>query len=301
MVKLRTNVDKLVKVSVIGEVASPVFRTPPYRISAYGKLIVCPGTGGIRYNVRVGDSAIDWMADHVEPGVSIKNLSSYPGAPEGPNTALNVLSCIGNEAKVVTGEAKGAIGYVTGKHGGIEHVMVDFPYDVMEKLVIGDKVQVKSFGQGLKLLDYPDITVMNIDPSLLMKMNIREEEDSLVVGVTHIIPAGIMGSGLGSDQTYSGDYDITLFDEETVKKYNLSTLRLGDIVAIKDADSTYGRIYKQGAITIGVVVHTNSYIAGHGPGVTTILTSSKGKIKPEIDSKANIAYYLNLRPDINWQ
>ncbi|MEM3394100.1 MAG: DUF4438 domain-containing protein, partial [Candidatus Methanomethylicia archaeon] len=186
-------------------------------------------------------------------------------------------------------------------HGGIEHVMVDFPYEVMEKLVIGDKIQVKSFGQGLKLLDYPDITVMNIDPSLLMKMNISEEGDSLVVGVTHIVPAGIMGSGLGSNQTYSGDYDITLFDEETVKKYNLNTLRLGDIVAIMDADSTYGRIYKQGAITIGVVVHTNSYIAGHGPGVTTILTSSKGKIKPVIDSKANIAYYLNLRPDINWQ
>ncbi|MCX8168650.1 MAG: DUF4438 domain-containing protein [Candidatus Methanomethylicia archaeon] len=300
MIKLRTNVDKLVKVSVIGEVASPVFRTPPYRISAFGQLIVCPGTGGIRYNVRVGSSAIDWMADHVEPGVSIKNLSSYPGTPEGPNTALNVLSCIGNEAKVVSGEAKGAIGYIIGKHGGIEHVMVDFPQDVLEKLVIGDKIQVKAFGQGLRLLDYPDITAMNIDPSLLMKMDISEENGYLVVGVTHIIPAGVMGSGLGSDHTYSGDYDITLFDEETAAKYNLKTLRLGDIVAIMDADSSYGRIYRQGAVTIGVIVHTNSYIAGHGPGVTTILTSSKGKIKPVINSRANIAYYLNLRPDISW-
>jgi len=297
---LKTNVDRLVKVSVIGEVASPVFRYPPYNISAFGQLIVCPGVGGIRYNVRVGDSAVNWVADHVEPGVSIKNLSSYPGNPEGPNNALNVLSCIGNEARVVSGEAKGAIGYITGKHGGIEHVMVDFPPEVLDKLVIGDKVQVKAFGQGLKLLDFPDITVMNIDPSLLMKMNLSVEGDCLVVGVTHIIPAGIMGSGLGSNQTYSGDYDITLFDEETVKKHNLSTLRLGDIVAIMDADSTYGRIYRREAVTIGVVVHTNSYIAGHGPGVTTILTSSKGKIKPVINGKANIAYYLNLRPEINW-
>jgi len=297
---LKTNVDRLVKVSVMGEVASPVLRYPPYNISAFGQLIVCPGVGGIRYNVRVGDSAVNWVADHVEPGVSIKNLSSYPGNPEGPNNALNVLSCIGNEVRVVSGEAKGAIGYVTGKHGGIEHVMVDFPPEVLEKLVIGDKVQVKAFGQGLKLLDFPEVTVMNIDPSLLMKMDISVEGDCLVVGVTHVIPAGIMGSGLGSNQTYSGDYDITLFDEETVKKHNLSTLRLGDVVAIMDADSTYGRIYRRGAVTIGVVVHTNSYIAGHGPGVTTILTSSKGKIKPVINSKANIAYYLNLRPELNW-
>jgi hypothetical protein len=38
------------------------------------------------------------------------------------NVALDILLCIGNEAKVVPGEAKGATGVVTGKHCGIEHV-----------------------------------------------------------------------------------------------------------------------------------------------------------------------------------
>ncbi|MCS7364772.1 MAG: DUF4438 domain-containing protein [archaeon GB-1867-035] len=297
--KLRMNIDKLVKVSVIGEVSSPVFGPTPYKISAKGEPLVLPGVGGIRYNVRVGDPAVGWMADHVEPGVSIKNLTQYPGPQSNaPNYALNVLSCIGNEARVVSGDAKGEKGYVVGKHGGIEHVMVDFLEEVMEKLVIGDKVQVKAFGVGLKLLDFPEIKVMNIDPILLEKIDIEVKDDKIEFPVTHLVPAAVMGSGLGANNVYRGDYDIQLFDEETRKKYNLDTLRLGDFVAILDADHSYGRIYKKGAISIGVISHTDCVIAGHGPGVTTIMTSSTGKIIPRIEPKANVAYYLNLRPDI---
>ena len=54
---LRTNIDKLVKISVMGEVSSPVFRRSPYRISSDGKPVVLPSVGGITYNVRVGDTA----------------------------------------------------------------------------------------------------------------------------------------------------------------------------------------------------------------------------------------------------
>ncbi|MCX6642344.1 MAG: DUF4438 domain-containing protein [Candidatus Bathyarchaeota archaeon] len=39
-------------------------------------------------------------------------------------------------------------------------------------------------------------------------------------------------------------------------------------------------------------------IAGHGPGVTTLFTSTKGMIKPVISKNANIAKLLNLRNDI---
>ncbi len=116
---LRTNVEKLVKISVIGEVSSPVFRSA-YRISADGKPRVLPGVGGITYNVRVGDLATGWMADHVEPGVSIKNKERTDRYPSAANMALNILSCVGNEARVVSGDAKGGKGVVTGKHGGIE-------------------------------------------------------------------------------------------------------------------------------------------------------------------------------------
>jgi len=113
-----------------------------------------------------------------------------------------------------------------------------------------------------------------------------------------MIPAAIMGSGLGANQTYSGDYDIQLFDENVRKEYGLDDLRLGDLVAIKDADHSYGRIYKQGAMSVGIVVHTNCVSSGHGPGVTTLFTSSTGKIVPKIDAEANIASLLKLRTDI---
>ena len=125
VMKLRMNIDKLVKVSVIGEVSSPIFRPTPYKISATGEPLVLPGVGGIRYNVRVGDLAVGWMADHVEPGVSIKNLTQYPGPQsDAPNYALNVLSCIGNEAKVVSGDAKGEKGYVKGIIGTLSLIHI---------------------------------------------------------------------------------------------------------------------------------------------------------------------------------
>jgi len=295
---LKTNVDKLVKISVIGEVSSPVFWRSAYRISADGEPVVLPGVGGITYNIRVGDPAVGWMADHVEPGVSVKNKEKDERFPGGANMALNILACIGNEAVVVSGDAKGAKGVVTGKHGGIEHVLVDFPSETLEKLLIGDKILIKAFGVGLQLLDYPDIKVMNMDPLFLEAINPQPVGDKLEIPVTHIIPASIMGSGLGANQTYSGDYDIQLFDEPTVKEHGLEDLRLGDLVAIQDADHSYGRIYRKGAISVGIVVHSNCVTSGHGPGVTTLFTSKTGKIIPRIDSNANIAKLLKLREDL---
>jgi hypothetical protein len=295
---LRTNVDKLVKISVVGEVASPVYGRGIYRISAQGDPVVLPGVGGITYNVRVGDLACGWEADHVEPGVSVENKENDTRFGRGANTAFNVLSCVGNEAVVVTEDAKGAKGVVTGKHGGIEHVLVDFQPETLEKLMLGDKVLVKAFGVGLKLLDFPDVKVMNMDPRFLEALDPKPSGEKLEVPVTHVVPAAIMGSGLGADQTYSGDYDIQLFDENARKEFGLDDLRLGDVVAIKDADHSYGRIYKQGAMSVGIVVHTNCVSSGHGPGVTTLFTSPTGKIIPRIDVKANIASILGLRTDI---
>lgn len=289
---LRTNVDKLVRISVAGEVSSPVFWRSPYRISADGRPVVLPGVGGITYNVRVGDPASGWEADHVEPGVSMKNKES-----EDANMALNVLACVGNEAIIVSGDAKGSKGVVTGKHGGIEHVLVDFSVEVMEKLLIGDKILVKAFGVGLKLLDFPEVKVMNTDPKFLEALDLTSVGDKLEVPVTHLVPAEVMGSGLGANQTYSGDYDIQLFDESIKAKYGLEDQRLGDFVAIEDADHSYGRIYRKGAMSVGIIVHSDCVTSGHGPGVTTLFTSSKGKIIPRIDSNANIAKMLKLRDD----
>jgi hypothetical protein len=292
---LRTNVGRLVKLSVVGEAVSPVFGRSVYRVSAQGNPVVLPGVGGITYNVRVGDPACGWEADHVEPGVSVENKENDPRFGQGANAAFNVLSCVGNEATVVTGEAKGARGVVTGKHGGIDHVLIDLQPEALETLMLGDKFLVKAFGVGLKLLDFPNIVVMNMDPGFLEALNPKPRSDKLEVPVTHVVPASIMGSGIGQDHTYSGDYDIQLFDEKARKQYKLDNLRLGDIVAITDADHTFGRIYRQGAVSVGIVVHTNCVSAGHGPGVTTLFTSRKGKIVPKVDARANIATALKLR------
>jgi hypothetical protein len=294
---LKTNAEKLIKISVMGEIASPTIRSV-YNVSATGKPLVLPGVGGITYNLRVGDPASGWEADHVEPGVSLENKENDARFGQAANTAFNVLSCVGNQAIVATGNAKGAKGIVTGKHGGIEHVLVDFTPEVLENLLLGDRILVKSYGLGLKLLDFPDIKVLNMDPSLLESWNPKPNGNKLEVPVTHIVPAVIMGSGLGANQVNSGDYDIQLFDEAIVKQYGLGSLRLGDLVAIIDADHSFGRIYRQEAVSVGVVVHSNCVTAGHGPGVTTLMTSTDGKIIPQISQNANIASLLKLRADI---
>lgn len=294
---LKTNVEKLIKISVIGEIASPTIRSV-YKVSATGTPLVLPGVGGITYNLRVGDPACGWEADHVEPGVSVENKENDARSGQAANTAFNVLSCVGNKAIVTTGDTKGSEGIVTGKHGGIEHILIDFPSETLEKLLLGDRILVKAFGLGLKLLDFPDIKVLNMDPGLLEAWNPKPNGDKLMVPVTHIVPAAIMGSGLGSNQVNSGDYDIQLFDKAVVRQYELESLRLGDLVAIIDADHSFGRIYRQGAVSVGVVVHTNCVTAGHGPGVTTLMTSSDGKIVPQINQNANVASLLKLRADI---
>lgn len=287
---METNENNLVEMSVIGEVSSPVSGSQPYSITPEGKPMVLPGIGGITYNVKVGDSAVQWEADHVEPCVSVKNKDREE------NNALNLLSCIGNIARVITGDAKGDTGIVTGKHGGIENVLVDFEDKTLAKLVIGDKILIRGIGVGLSFARYPHIKLINMSPNLLKVIPIRQDKtkDILHIPVTHAIPAAIMGSGLGSQHCYRGDYDIQLFDKQSVEEYHLQTLRMGDIVAIMDADHTYGRIYRTGAISIGVIVHSNCVTAGHGPGVTTLLTSAEGKIIPYIDSSANIGRYLAL-------
>jgi hypothetical protein len=279
---LRTNKDKLPVVSVQGQVSHPKFRSPG-RITIDGRLVCVQGTGGITYNAKIGDLCCGWAADHLEPGVTSKNSDS------DFNAAYNTFSCVGNAAVVRSGDAKGGRGFVTGKHGGAEHVMIYFPDDVLENLSIEDKIDVKASGQGLKLLDYPEVELRSVGPELLEKMNIDEKDGVLEIGVAMIVPAHVMGSGLGAQTTTSGDYDITLHDEREAEKYGLNKLRFGDIIAIEDADTRFGRNFRGGAMTIGVIIHGDSFVAGHGPGVTTLMSCKERKIVPFIDEKANLA------------
>jgi hypothetical protein len=275
---------------VAGEAAPSQLNSGLYDVTYDGQALIVPSVGGINPNVRVGDGAFAFMADHIEPGVSVRHPD------DKINVTLNVLSCIGNEAVVLSGDAKGEKGRVTGKHGGVEHVMIDFTPETMRKMAIGDKIQVWSCGLGLQLLDAPHIKVFNADPDFLEAWGPQLRDDGILrARVARTIPAAVMGSGLGRATVVRGDYDIQTFDDVMVEKYGLRELRLGDVVAIVDADHSFGRIYRTGAISIGVVAHGRSFVSGHGPGVTSLLTSPEGKIEAVLDERANVADILKLR------
>ena len=294
LTRVEYNSDQLVKMAVMGQIGEAGMNYPPYRIAADGSIKVLPGTGSITYNFRTGDTAIDLAGDHVEPAVTLVHPS---GRSSGESRGLNVLSCIGNEVRVISGEARGAIGYVIGKHGGAEHVMVDFAdVAVFDKLLLGDRMHIYAYGTGMELTNLEGVKAINVSPHLMDALTEAgmgiTPDGKLRIRVTHTVPAKIMGSGLGQSHSYSGDYDIQMFDKQVVEKYNLNSLKFGDIVAIIDADTSYGRIFKTGAVTIGVITHSGSIIAGHGPGVATLFTSTEGHIEPIIDSEANLKFLL---------
>jgi hypothetical protein len=294
----RINARRLVQVVVGGQVSNPLVRMP-YRIGRDGVLRVVPGNGGIVLNVRVGDRACGLAGDHVEPGVSLRNNDREAhGTRELPNRGLMFYACIGNRARVVSGPATGAVGAVTGKHGGINHVIVDFSPAVLRRMRIGDRVQIESMGQGLELRGLPEVHALNLSPRLLGRWGCRVRDGVLQVPVTHIVPAGLMGSGLGKSEGVLGDTDIQLSDTRVARRFRLDSLRLGDLVAICPLDYRYGASFRGGAITVGVVVHSDSHVAGHGPGVTPLLMSTAGAIRPVFSPSANLALVLGLRQTI---
>lgn len=283
---LKTNIEKLVMQSVQGRIHHPVMRQPGYRIGSDGVPRILPATAAITYNAKIGDVCMGLMGDHVEPGVSMKNADANEDA------ALNVLACVGNVSKVITGDGKGALGVVTGKHGGADHVMVYFDDSVLDQLAVDDKILIKSFGQGLQLVDYPDVICMNLDPSLLDKLDISEKDGKLEVGVAAVIPAYLMGSGLGSSTMMSGDYDIMTRDPKTLEALKLDQLKFGDLVFIEDHANNHGPDYLKGSGTLGVIIHGDSFIAGHGPGVTVLLTSRNSTLVPKYNPDANLKNYI---------
>lgn len=290
---LKLNEDRLVKMAVTATVAHPL-RFGNFEVDSEGKARgSLPSVGGIVYNVKVGDSAFGWRGDHIEPGVSV--IFDDEKRAGGKNMAFQFLSCIGNEVTITSGPAKGAKGVVTGLHGGVEHVLVDFGQKALDKMAGEDKFLIRGYGQGLQILDCPDVFCYNLDPTVLRKIEPRVRPGGILeVPVTHRIPSAIMGSGLGHPDPGTGDYDITTQDPKIVKRWKLDQLRFGDFVALMDADNTYGRHYYEGAVTIAIVSHSDSFVSGHGPGVTTLLSSKTGKIKPVIQPHANLARLLHV-------
>lgn len=283
---LTLNESALIELAVLGEIAPPTV-TQHYRIDPVaGQPVLLPSVGGITYNAQIGDPCVGIAADHVEPGVSLRHPQ------DKANQALNHYACIGNTVTVVSGDGKGATGIITGKHGGVDHVMVHFKdRSILDQLVIGDRMQVKSWGVGTQIKGIDEVTVMNLSPTVL-KALCKQEGERLHCPVTHHIPAHLLGAGLGEDSCQSGDVDIQLFDEESTTMYGLDTLKFGDIVAMINCDHRYGRIYRKGWVSVGVVCHSCCVQAGHGPGVTTILTGPQSILLTETSSQSNLKQFI---------
>jgi hypothetical protein len=295
----RTNVSRMVASAVAGQVAHPIVQVSPYRIGRDGVLRLLPGSGGIALNRRVGDRAVGLAADHMEAGVSLHNPGRDDLGPRGgSNRALMFYACVGNRARVTSGPVAGAEGTVVGKHGGINHVIVDFPPHVKRRLCIGDKVQLDAYGQGLELPDFPDVRPLNLSPRLLRRWGVRTARGRLLIPVTHTVPSELMGSGFGRSEGVLGDLDIQLSDARRVRRHRLGDLRLGDLVAIRSLDYRHGPSRRSGTVTVGVVVHSDSKVAGHGPGVTPLLIAPGACVRLVRQPQANVALLLGLRRDV---
>ena len=287
--KVTTNADRLVRQVLAGEVWPPLADRHAYRVGPDGQPFLLPGMGGVTLDVHCGDPATGYASDHLEPGASIRHRD--PGA----NMALQFLTCVGNEVRVVSGPAAGAVGHVIGQHA---YVLADFPDQPAAELTTGDAVTVLAIGQGLALPDHPQVVVKNCAPDLLAAMPGGTRPDGrLEVHVAARVPAEAIGAGAGMASEYAntdlmGAYaglgpDLSL---------GLEGLRIGDLVALADADHRYGRGYRPDYLTIGVISTGQCMMFGHGPGPSTLLSGPASAFCLVDDVDANLASWLHPQP-----
>jgi hypothetical protein len=174
-------------------------------------------------------------------------------------------------------------------------VLADFPERVLAGLTTGDPVTVTACGQGLALADHDSIVVKNCAPELLERMPGGTRPDGrLEVHVAGAVPAEAIGAGAGMASEYAntdlmGAYaglgeDLSL---------GLEGLRVGDIVALADADHRYGRGYREGYLTIGVISTGQCMLFGHGPGPSSLLSGPAEAFCLVDDPAANLSRWYH--------
>lgn len=285
MSQLRWNTESLVEMAVSGQISQPAIRQGAYLHWPDGRATTLPGMYGIAYNARVGDRAFGWAGDHVEPGASI----AHPD--EKSDYALHYLTCIGNAAEVVSGRGRGATGVVTGEHA---RLLVDFAPEVLDDLMVGDTIQIRALGRGIRLLDFPTIEFKKTSPALAQAFGLRVEGGRVVCPVVMELPAKVMGSGAELNAEFV-DQDLMSGDRALMAELGLDTMRLGDLVAIRDVDHRFGRSFRRGWTAICLCIHGDSVMTGHGPGILTLITGPSDVLGFSIDRGANLAALLGLR------
>ena len=282
---LKTNEKNLIKMSIGGYVTQPSFKNPGYIPNNDGNSVILPGMYGVVNNVKVGDKAFGWSGDHIEPGVSSdsENINEH--------FALHYLVCTGNKAIVRSGEAKGKTGVVTGEHA---RNLIHFEQNTLEKICVGDQIDIITHGRGLKLLDFLEIEIKKIDPNLLKSMNFKVENKKLIVDVAIELPIKIMGYGAELNSEYV-DQDLMSGDRSLMKQLKIDQMKLGDLIVINHADHRWGRSYKKDHVSIALCIHGDSVMTGHGPGIMTIMTGTKKNLGWKINKNANLKNILKIK------
>ena len=299
---LKTNKDSLVATQVIARVSHPTLPVQGGMMGNYvttwdGKAKLGIGLGGIKYNVRVGSPCFGWPATEcLEPGVALKEDEGKPTSPgyQGPGavaTTVQAVTCIGNKVTVVSGDARGAVGVVTGKGRG--SVLSHFGEADLANLSIGDRVKIRAEGVGLEVDGFQG-DVFNVSPGFLEALGPEVRNGVLTLPAAKEVPAHAMGYGVGGSEAQRGYLCIQSTPPALVRELGLGDLRIGDLVALSDTLISYGKGYHRGAVTVGVVAFGASDVAGNGPGVLAIAASKDGKIKPRLTRDANVARYLKL-------
>lgn len=292
---IKANFESLIETCVVGTIAHPQSVDEGGGLAAGfdGRAFAPVVQAGITLNVRIGDRAFHWAwGERVMPGVTI--VHTDPAA----NRALFLLACVGNEATVIDaaldGKLRGQTGVVVGKDAEFGCVIVHFPKRVLERLAVGDRVQIRAIGQGFAIPQPSGVAVANCGPQLFRAINPTQKGGRLRMPVSCIIPGKLMSPEPSSAGVGFQGCEIQSSSPEVIKEYKLDNLRLGDLVAIADFDATFGPRWHNGAITVGAIVHGPSSMSGRGAGVVVLFSSAGGLIEPVITRKANIADYLNL-------
>src|SRR4030067_910416 len=233
--KLTTNKEKILVTAVQGKIAQPQ-PSRGYIVTWDGKPKMAIGTGGINYNLKIGDKVFGWAGgDRETMGVAAGSMGD---ARVGASWFTR--SSIGNEVKIIGGEARGQKGVVIGKFCG--YILVHLGDALLDKLAIGDGLQIKASGLGLEIEGYPDVFVHSLAPELLEKLEIRVVDGKLEVPVVKEIPAEIVGQGSGGGSLFGNWHIQTCFPPD-IEKYRLAELRFGDLVLLSDTQTDYGRRY----------------------------------------------------------
>ena len=208
-----------------------------------------PGMSGVVANARVGDPGVPLGRRPPRAGrvgrltpiaAAIRRCSSSPAS---------ATSCACS-----TGPPRAPTGTVTGKHA---FVLVDFPQDALDVLAPGDRLLVRAHGQGLRLLDFPEIATRSSQPGAARGRWASQTTDDgrLRVEVAAEIPAYLMGAGLGMSSEWA-NCDVMFTRRETIERLGFErTCASATSSSWHDQDHRFGRGFRKGMSAIGVVAH----------------------------------------------